>query len=299
MEIIKHFSFYSKPELLKGVYAMGYNTPSKIQETALPTLIADPPQNMIAQSQSGTGKTAAFTLAMLTRVDTTKDYPQVLCLSPTYELAIQTGEVAARMSKFCPDIRIRYAVRGEDIERGAKLTDHVIIGTPGKVLDWSLKFRAFDLSRINVFVLDEADVMIAQQGHQDQCIRLHKNLSKKCQMMLFSATYEKKVMDFAEFMVPSPITIRLKKEDEVLDNIKQYYVKCRDQDVKYQAIANIYGVITIGQAIIFCHVGYHETNYSWFDTNQYNFHYICRLVRLLDGSLEKCQMKLEVNQLVY
>lgn len=259
---------------MKGVYAMGYNTPSKIQETALPTLIADPPQNMIAQSQSGTGKTgkeiffpfanstyylfllAAFTLAMLTRVDTTKDYPQVLCLSPTYELAIQTGEVAARMAKFCPEIRIRYAVRGEEITRGEKLQDHVIIGTPGKVLDWSLKFRAFDLSKMNVFVLDEADVMIAQQGHQDQCIRLHKNLSKNCQMMLFSATYEKKVMEFAELMVSSPITIRLKKEEEVLDNIKQYYVKCRDQDVKYRAISNIYGVITVGQAIIFCHVGF-------------------------------------------
>lgn len=238
---------------------MGYNTPSKIQETALPTLIADPPQNMIAQSQSGTGKTAAFTLAMLTRVDTSKDYPQVLCLSPTYELAIQTGEVAARMAKFCPEIRIRYAVRGEEIERSHKLNDHVIIGTPGKVLDWSLKFRAFDLSKISVFVLDEADVMIAQQGHQDQCIRLHKNLSKKCQMMLFSATYNKKVMEFADFLVPSPITIRLKKEEEVLDNIKQYYVKCRDQDVKYQAIANIYGVITVGQAIIFCHVSNYDS----------------------------------------
>jgi len=199
------------------------------------------------------GKTAAFTLAMLTRVDTSKNFPQVLCLSPTYELAIQTGEVAARMAKFCPEIRIRYAVRGEEIPRGQKLDDHVIIGTPGKILDWSLKFRAFDLSKISVFVLDEADVMIHQQGHQDQCIRLHKHLSKKCQMMLFSATYEKQVMEFAEYIVPSPITIRLKKEEEALDNIKQYYVKCRNQDDKYGAIANIYGVITIGQAIIFCH----------------------------------------------
>lgn len=249
----KKIEIFRKPELLRGVYAMGYNTPSKIQETALPTLIADPPQNMIAQSQSGTGKTAAFTLAMLTRVDTTKDYPQVLCLSPTYELAIQTGEVAARMAKFCPELRIRYAVRGEEITRGERLTDHVIIGTPGKVLDWSLKYKSFDLTKITVFVLDEADVMIAQQGHQDQCIRLHKHLSKKCQMMLFSATYDKKVMEFAEYIVPSPITIRLKKEEEVLDNIKQYYVKCPNQELKYQAIANIYGVITIGQAIIFCH----------------------------------------------
>lgn len=84
------------------------------QETALPTLLADPPQNMIAQSQSGTGKTAAFVLAMLSRVDATKPYPQVLCLSPTYELAIQTGEVAAKMGQFCPEIKIRFAVRGEE-----------------------------------------------------------------------------------------------------------------------------------------------------------------------------------------
>lgn len=84
-----------------------------IQETALPTLLADPPQNMIAQSQSGTGKTAAFVLAMLSRVDASKDYPQVLCLSPTYELAIQTGEVAAKMAQFC-SIKLRFAVRGEE-----------------------------------------------------------------------------------------------------------------------------------------------------------------------------------------
>lgn len=85
-----------------------------IQETTLPSLLADPPINLIAQSQSGTGKTAAFTLAMLSRVDATKNYPQVLCLSPTYELAIQTGQVASKMGAFCPDILIRYAVRGEE-----------------------------------------------------------------------------------------------------------------------------------------------------------------------------------------
>ncbi|XP_015601206.1 DEAD-box helicase Dbp80 isoform X2 [Cephus cinctus] len=251
---IKTFeALHLKPELLKGVYAMGFNTPSKIQETALPTLLADPPQNMIAQSQSGTGKTAAFVLAMLSRVDTSKDYPQVLCLSPTYELAIQTGEVAAKMSQFCPEIKLKYAVRGEEIPRGTKITDHIIIGTPGKVLDWGIKFRFFDLKKISVFVLDEADVMIATQGHQDQCIRIHKLLPRTCQMMFFSATYETAVMEFAEIIVSNPLIIRLLKEEESLDNIKQYYVKCKNMDEKYNAITNIYGVITIGQAIIFCH----------------------------------------------
>ncbi|XP_075211502.1 putative ATP-dependent RNA helicase Dbp80 [Lycorma delicatula] len=242
-----------KPELLKGVYEMGFNAPSKIQETALPTLLADPPQNMIAQSQSGTGKTAAFVLAMLSRVDPLKRYPQVLCLSPTYELAIQTGEVASKMAQFCPEIAIRYAVRGEEEPRNTKLKEHIIIGTPGKVVDWATKFKFFDLSKINVFVLDEADVMIATQGHQDQSFRIHKQLPAHCQMMFFSATYDQDVMEFAEAIVPNPVIIRLKREEESLDNIKQYYVICKSLDEKYSAISNIYGVVTIGQAMIFCH----------------------------------------------
>jgi len=241
-----------RPQLLKGVYSMGFNAPSKIQETALPTLLADPPQNMIAQSQSGTGKTAAFVLSMLSRVDTSKPYPQVLCLSPTYELALQTGEVASRMSQFAPELTIRYAVRGEELSRGSKITDHIIIGTPGKVLDWSLKFRFFDLKQIRVFVLDEADVMIATQGHQDQSIRIHKNLSPQCQMMLFSATYDVNVMNFAENIIKDPVVIRLRKEEESLDNIGQYWVDCATPEAKFNAISNIYGVVTIGQAMIFC-----------------------------------------------
>jgi len=242
-----------QPNLLKGVYAMGFNAPSKIQETALPTLLADPPQNMIAQSQSGTGKTAAFVLAMLSRVNTSLKHPQVLCLSPTFELALQIGEVASKMSQFCPDLSIRYAVRGEDIERGKKVYEHIIIGTPGKVLDWSIKFKFFDLKKITVFVLDEADVMIATQGHQDQSIRIHKNLSPECQMLLFSATYDQNVMDFAENIVSNPVTIKLRREEESVGNIKQYYVNCDTPEAKYRSIANIYGVVTIGQAIIFCH----------------------------------------------
>ncbi|GJQ70603.1 putative nucleic acid binding protein [Trypoxylus dichotomus] len=251
---VKSFeALHLKPNLLKGVYEMGFNAPSKIQETALPTLLADPPQNLIAQSQSGTGKTAAFVLAMLSRVKPELKYPQVLCLSPTYELAIQTGEVAAHMAKFCPEIELRYAVRGEEVARNSKLTEHIIIGTPGKVLDWGLKYRVFDLSKIRVFVLDEADVMIATQGHQDQCIRIHKILSKDCQMMFFSATYNEDVMNFAEIIVSKPLIIRLKREEESLDNIKQYYVKCANQQEKYSAVTNIYGTVGVGQAIIFCH----------------------------------------------
>jgi len=144
-------------------------------------------------------------------------------------------------------------LRGEEIARGSKITENIIIGTPGKVLDWSIKFKFFDLKKITVFVLDEADVMIATQGHQDQSIRIHKNLGPHCQMLLFSATYDQAVMDFAENIVSNPVTIKLRREEESLDNIKQYYVNCDTPEAKYRSIANIYGVITIGQAMIFCH----------------------------------------------
>lgn len=219
-------------------------------------LLADPPNNMIAQSQSGTGKTAAFTLAMLSRVDVSKNYPQALCLSPTYELALQTGKVIEKMGKFMIEedgLKVSYAVRGERVQKGQKVQDHIIIGTPGTILDWILRNRAFDPKKISVFVFDEADVMISQQGHQDQSIRIKKTLGPNCQLLLFSATYEQEVMRFATSVVPDPIIIRLRREEESLDNIKQYYVDCVTPEKKYEALANLYGSLTIGQAMVFCH----------------------------------------------
>ncbi|XP_020757143.1 ATP-dependent RNA helicase DDX19A isoform X3 [Odocoileus virginianus] len=211
------------------------------------------PQNLIAQSQSGTGKTAAFVLAMLSRVEPAERYPQCLCLSPTYELALQTGKVIEQMGKFHPELKLAYAVRGNKLERGQKISEHIVIGTPGTVLDWCSKLRFIDPKKIKVFVLDEADVMIATQGHQDQSIRIQRMLPRNCQMLLFSATFEDSVWKFAQKVVPDPNIIKLKREEETLDTIKQYYVLCNSRDEKFQALCNIYGAITIAQAMIFCH----------------------------------------------
>uniref|UniRef100_K7FCW1 RNA helicase n=1 Tax=Pelodiscus sinensis TaxID=13735 RepID=K7FCW1_PELSI len=249
-----------KPQLLQGVYAMGFNRPSKIQENALPPCFLlllgsaeDSPQNLIAQSQSGTGKTAAFVLAMLSRVEPGNKYPQCLCLSPTYELALQTGKVIEQMGKFHPELRLAYAVRGNKLERGQKISEQIVIGTPGTVLDWCSKLKFIDPKKIKVFVLDEADVMIATQGHQDQSIRIQRMLPRDCQMLLFSATFEDSVWKFAQKVVPDPNIIKLKREEETLDTIKQYYVLCNNRDEKFHALCNIYGAITIAQAMIFCH----------------------------------------------
>lgn len=269
-----------KPQILKGVYSMGFNAPSKIQETALPILLADPPANMIAQSQSGTGKTAAFVLTMLSRVDINQHYPQCLCLAPTYELALQIGDVIEKMSQHMTGLKIRYATRGERVVRGEQLTDHIIIGTPGTVMDWSHRYKALPLEKLKVFVLDEADVMISMQGHQDQSTRIQKRLSSGCQMLLFSATYDQTVMNFAQRIIPNdPIVIRLKREEESLDNIKQYYIECSDINDKYRAICNVYGSISVGQSMIFCHK---RTTAAWLAEKMTADHHA---VGLLTGEL--------------
>lgn len=241
------------PELLRGVYSMGFNRPSRIQENALPMMLAHPPQNLIAQSQSGTGKTAAFSLAMLSHVNPDNKWPQCLCISPTYELAQQIGKVIEQMGKFCPAVQVAYAIRGNRLERGVMVKEQIVIGTPGTVLDWSTKYKHIDPKKISMFVLDEADVMIATQGHRDQSIRIYRHLSKSCQMLLFSATFEESVLKFAEQVIPEPNIIKLRREEETLDTIKQFYVLCQSKEEKFTALCNLYGCLTIAQAMIFCH----------------------------------------------
>ncbi|XP_006860374.1 PREDICTED: ATP-dependent RNA helicase DDX19A [Chrysochloris asiatica] len=241
------------PQLLQGVCAMGFNQPSKIQESALPMMLAEPPQKLIAQSQSGTGKTAAFFLAMLSLVEPVDTFLQCLCLSPTYKLALQTRKVIEQNGKFYPELKLAYGVRGNNLERGHKIGEQIVIGTPGTMVDWCSKLKFIKPKKIKVFVLDEADVMIATQGHQDQSIRIQRMLPRNCQMLLFSATFEDSVWKFAQKVVPDPNIIKLKREEETLDTIKQYYVLCTNRDEKFQALCNLYGAITIAQAMIFCH----------------------------------------------
>lgn len=150
---------------------MNFKKPSKIQEKALPLLLRDPPTNMIAQSQSGTGKTAAFVITILSRLDYTKpNQPQALCLAPSRELARQIEGVIRSIGQYVDGLTIQAAVPGA-VERNAKIAAMVVVGTPGTVMDL-IKRRQFDTTQMKVLVLDEADNMLDQQGLGDQCIRV-------------------------------------------------------------------------------------------------------------------------------
>lgn len=148
---------------------MNFKKPSKIQERALPLLLSDPPTNMIGQSQSGTGKTAAFVLTMLTRVDMSVNQVQALCLAPSRELARQIMSVVQTMGQFT-NIKTQFAIPNM-VAKGQKIDAQIVVGTPGTVLDL-VRRKQLPVSGIKVFVLDEADNMLDQQGLGEQCIRV-------------------------------------------------------------------------------------------------------------------------------
>lgn len=149
---------------------MNFRKPSKIQERALPLLFANPPTNLIGQSQSGTGKTAAFTLNMLSRVDLKVKSPQALVLAPSRELARQIMGVVQTMGQFMEGLIVAQAVPDPN-KRGQKIEGHIVVGTPGTVMDL-IRRKQLDVKDMKVLVLDEADNMLDQQGLGDQCKRV-------------------------------------------------------------------------------------------------------------------------------
>uniref|UniRef100_A0A8C8HE51 RNA helicase n=1 Tax=Oncorhynchus tshawytscha TaxID=74940 RepID=A0A8C8HE51_ONCTS len=207
-----------KPQLLQGVYTMGFNRPSKIQQNTL---------RLDARRTVSLQRTAAFVLAMLSHVDPNNKFPQCLCVSPTYELALQTGKVIEQMGKYYSEVKLVYAIRGNKLQRGTQLQEQVVIGTPGTMLDWT-------------------------PGPEHKHSKVPMTLPKRCPILLFSATFEEMVWNFAHCVVPDPQHHQAK--EETLDTIKQYYVICHSKEEKFMALCDIYGAITIAQAMIVCHV---------------------------------------------
>ncbi|KAL6452873.1 DBP5 ATP-dependent RNA helicase DBP5 [Candida maltosa Xu316] len=223
-------------------------SPELLKEKALPLLLSNPPRNMIGQSQSGTGKTAAFSLTMLSRVDESVQLPQCLCLAPTRELARQTLEVISTMGKFTK-ITTQLVVP-DSTERGKSISAQILVGTPGVVIDL-IRRKQIVTSKLKVFVLDEADNMLDAQGLGDQCVRVKKTLPKDTQLVLFSATFPDEVRAYAEKFVPNANSLELKQEELNVDGIKQLYMDCNSEQHKFEVLCELYGLLTIGSSIIF------------------------------------------------
>jgi len=272
------------PELQKGLSALSFFRPSKIQERALPILMKNPPTNMIGQSQSGTGKTAAFVLNILSRVDLSIKQPQALVLAPSRELARQICGVVQIMGQFMEDLQTYQAIPDPTM-RGKDINAHVVVGTPGTVTDL-IKRRQIKPQNIKVLVLDEADNMLDQQGLGDQCKRvktyvfssescakasssssgqsntnIHSLLSPQVQTVLFSATFPQEVLAFANHFAPNANQITLQQTELTVKGIKQMYLDVSRHDDKYDALLKFYGLMTISSSIIFVKVCTHPSSF--------------------------------------
>ncbi|KAJ6027009.1 uncharacterized protein N7446_004388 [Penicillium canescens] len=240
--------------ILKGLATMNFRKPSKVQERALPLLMSNPPKNLVGQSQSGTGKTAAFVLNVLSRLDLSTpemaSSPQALILAPTRELARQIVGVIQIMGQFLDGLVIGTAVPADSNARTGKMDCSVVVGTPGTVQDM-IKRRNLNPAHLKVLVLDEADNMLDQQGLGDQCIRAKAMLPRTVQIVLFSATFPAHVYRYAGKFAPNANEITLQHEELTVEGIKQLYMDCDNEEQKYQNLVQLYGLLTVGSSIIF------------------------------------------------
>ncbi|KAF7917472.1 uncharacterized protein EAE98_010235 [Botrytis deweyae] len=240
--------FSIKRELLMGIFEMGYEKPSPIQEEAIPVALTG--RDILARAKNGTGKTAAFVIPALERINPKNTKVQCLILVPTRELALQTSQVCKTLGQHL-GINVMVTTGGttlrDDILRLQEPV-HIIVGTPGRILDLAGKNVA-DLSECNMFVMDEADKLLSPEFTIviEQLLQFHP---KDRQIMLFSATFPMTVKDFSDKNMVDPYEINL-MDELTLRGITQFYAFVEEKE-KVHCLNTLFSKLQINQSIIFC-----------------------------------------------
>ncbi|CAH8540872.1 unnamed protein product [Dicrocoelium dendriticum] len=239
-----------KEGLLRGIFAYGFEKPSAIQQRAILPSIEG--RNVIAQAQSGTGKTATFSIAMLQQICNTDPQCQALVLAPTRELAKQIQTVVVALGDYM-DVTCHACIGGTqvsvDIER-LQMGQQIVVGTPGRVLDM-INRRCLRTDALRIFVLDEADEMLSL-GFKDQIQEIFRCLNPSVQVLLLSATMPDEVLEVAKHFMVDPVRILVKQEELTLEGIRQFYVNVEQEEWKFETLCDLYQTIAITQAVIFC-----------------------------------------------
>jgi len=238
------------PELLRGVFAYGFERPSAIQARAIVPVING--HDVIAQAQSGTGKTATFSIAILQRIDPSNKNVQALVLAPTRELAQQIQNVLVALGDYM-NVNCHACIGGTNVrEDMAKLSEgaQVVVGTPGRVYDM-INRRAFRTDHLKMFCLDEADEMLSR-GFKDQMYEVFQLLPQDTQVVLLSATMPEDVLAVTKKFMRDPVRILVKRDELTLEGIKQFYIAVDKEEWKFETLTDLYETVTITQAVIFC-----------------------------------------------
>ena len=242
-----------KQKLLRGIYAYGFENPSSIQQKTLFPMTSRPARDIIAQAQSGTGKTGAFTTSILQIIDENKPKTQALILAPTHELAVQTKNVIDDIGRFLK-INTQLLVGGTSVEKDKKQLlespPHIVIGTPGRVHDM-FRRKYLTSEHMDLLVVDEADEMLSS-GFKDQMYKIFQYMPNEIQVGLFSATMPNDLQELTDKFLRNPIKILVKAEQLTLQGIAQYYINLDDDVQKYETLKDLFSSLSVSQAIIYC-----------------------------------------------
>ncbi len=238
------------PEILKAIERMGFEEASPIQSAAIPALLEG--ADVVGQSQTGSGKTAAFGIPAIQLVDANIRAPQVLILCPTRELAVQVAEEIAKLAFFKRGVRELPIYGGQSYERqfkGLHAGAQIIIGTPGRVMD-HLERKSLKLDQIKMVILDEADRML-DMGFVDDIKTILREVPNERQTIFFSATIPRPIQELIKKFTRNPVNVRMEAEAMTVPAIEQVYYEV-DRRSKLEVLCRLIDLEDVKLAIIFC-----------------------------------------------
>ena len=251
IEIYETFdSMNLKDNILRGVYAYGFEYPSEVQKKAIVAVIKG--KDSIVQAQSGTGKTATFSISLLSKVSEEKKI-QGIIVSPTRELATQSFNVITSIGHYT-DTSICLCIGGDPVASNIEDIDNkspqIIVCTPGRILDLIDK-RGLKTSDIKTLIVDEADEMLSR-GFKEQMYLIFQKMPEELNVSLFSATIPQEMFEVTEKFMRNPLKILVKNENLTLEGIKQYFIKLDRPEYKLDVLIDLYQYISVSQTIIYC-----------------------------------------------
>jgi superfamily II DNA/RNA helicase len=237
-------------DLLRGIYSMGYEIPSPIQRKAIKPMLEH--RDLIAQSQSGTGKTATFLIGALNQVDRTIERPQILVICPNHELAQQIYYNFTCLSQYMK-LKSALLIGGVSIDSNKKALDggaQFIVGTPGRIQDM-IKRYVLRMTKLKCLIIDEADEMLSK-GFKEQLYEIFQFVPKQCQVCVFSATMPESALEITnKIMTDNVVRILVNPEQVTLDGIEQFYLGVDNENWKIETLVDLYERLRINLTIIF------------------------------------------------
>lgn len=236
--------------ILRAIEDMGFEETSPIQTQAIPAVCEG--IDVVGQAQTGTGKTAAYTIPMLMKIDPQIKKPQAIVLCPTRELAVQVAEEIRKLAKYMSDIKVLSVYGGQEIVRQIKSLKtgvQIIVGTPGRVMD-HMRRKTVKFDNINMVILDEADEML-DMGFREDMETILTETPEDRQTVMFSATMPKAIMDIARNFQKDARIIKVVRKELTVSNIEQFYYEVRPKN-KTEVLCRLIDIYNPRLSVVFC-----------------------------------------------